>query len=107
MMISPIRHIGKLSQLKEVEVLDLFAALNKTRELLDKVLKPDGYNIGINISRSAGAGEVRHLHIHIVPRYRGDANFMPTLFNTKVISQSLDELHKQLKSSLKAILKAD
>jgi len=97
MMVSPIRHIRTLSQLKEVEVLDLFKTLNNTKILLDKVLKPDGYNIGINVSRSAGAGETRHLHIHIVPRWIGDVNFMPTLFDTKVISQSLDELYKRLK----------
>jgi len=97
MMVSPIRHIRTLSQLKGAEVLDLFKTLNNTKIILDKALKPDGYNIGINVSRSAGAGETRHLHIHIVPRWIGDVNFMPALFDTKVISQSLDELYKQLK----------
>jgi ATP adenylyltransferase len=70
--------------------------LKQTVRLLKKVLKPDGYNIGINISRSAGAGITGHLHIHVVPRWNGDTNFMPVLYDTKVISQSLEELYKRL-----------
>lgn len=95
-MIASRRHVKEFSQLKEIEALDLIKALNKAKKLLDNVLKPDGYNIGINLSKDAGAGITAHMHIHIVPRYRGDANFMPTLYDTKVISQSLDELYKQL-----------
>ncbi|MCM8780352.1 MAG: HIT domain-containing protein [Candidatus Omnitrophica bacterium] len=97
MLIFPIRHIGDLTQLKEVEVLDLFRVLLNTKKLLNRVLKPDGYNIGINLSKIAGAGITDHLHIHIVPRWQGDTNFMPVLCDTKIISQSLDELFKQLK----------
>jgi len=96
-MISPLRHIKEISQLEPGETLDLFKTLDKTKKLLDKVLKPGGYNIGINVSREAGAGITGHLHIHLVPRWRGDTNFMPVLYDTKVISQSLDELYKRLK----------
>jgi ATP adenylyltransferase len=96
-MVAPIRHINRLSQLKEKETLDLFRTLNKVQILLDRVLKPQGYNIGINISKSAGAGITGHLHIHIVCRWQGDTNFMTTIYDTKIISQSLDELYKQLK----------
>ena len=98
-MVSPIRHIRELSQLNNREVLDLFQALNKTNKMLDKVLKPQGYNIGLNTSSIAGAGQAGHLHIHIVPRWKGDTNFMATLSDTKIISQSLDELYKQLKKA--------
>lgn len=98
-MVSPLRHVKELSQLKEAEVIDLFKALNKSKALLDKVLKPHGYNIGINISKVAGAGIPGHLHIHIVPRWRGDTNFMPVIFDTRVISQSLEELSKRLKNA--------
>lgn len=97
-LVSPARHSAKLSQLKAQEVLDLFETVDKTVSLLDKALKPHGYNIGINLSRSAGAGITGHLHIHIVPRWRGDTNFMTTVYNTKVISQSLKELLGQLKN---------
>lgn len=98
-MVSPIRHIDDFARLRESEALDLFRSLSKARRLLDKVLKPDGFNIGINISKAAGAGIDKHLHIHIVPRWTGDTNFMPILFDTKVVSQSLDELYKQLKNA--------
>jgi len=96
-MLSPIRHVRDFTQLKDAEALDLFRALNKAKGLLEKVLKPHGYNIGINISKPAGGGITGHMHIHIVPRWIGDTNFMPTLYNTKIISQSLDELYNRLK----------
>jgi len=95
-MLSPLRHIPGLNRLKEAEIIDLFKTLKKTKQLLDKVLKPHGYNIGINLSKSAGAGITTHLHIHIVPRWQGDTNFMPVLFNAKIISQSLAELYKEI-----------
>ena len=98
-MVSPIRHIRDISQLKQVEVLDLFEAVNKIKKLLTKVLKPQGFNIGINLGESAGAGIAGHLHIHILPRWNADTNFMPVLFGTKVISQSLDELYRLLKDA--------
>lgn len=96
-MVSPVRHVREPSQLKDYEILDLFRTLNRVKNLLQKVLNPDGYNIGINISKGAGAGITGHMHIHIVPRWIGDTNFMPVIYNTKVISQSLDELYKRLK----------
>jgi ATP adenylyltransferase len=98
-MVVPSRHVRDIAGLTDQEALDLIKALNKTKLLLDRALRPQGYNIGINISQSAGAGIVGHLHIHIVPRWRGDTNFMPTVFNAKVILQSLDELYRQLKDA--------
>jgi len=97
MLISPARHVRDIAQLKEAEALDLFKSLVKSKQLLEKTLKPDGYNIGINTSATAGAGVAGHMHIHIVPRWRGDTNFMSSVYNTKVISQSLDALLKKLK----------
>ena len=97
LMVSPKRHIRDISRLNDAEVLDLFRAVSKAKNLLAKTLSPAGFNIGINMSGAAGAGIPGHLHIHIVPRWNGDTNFMPVLHNTKVISQSLKELHKQLK----------
>ena len=97
LMVAPVRHLSKLEQLKDYEILDLFKVLAKAKKLLDKVLKPKGYNIGINLSDIAGAGIPGHLHIHIVPRWKGDTNFMPVLAGTKIISQSLDELFRRLR----------
>ncbi|MBU1727178.1 MAG: HIT domain-containing protein [Candidatus Omnitrophica bacterium] len=98
-MVSPKRHVRDLTQLADAEALDLFKALSKTKKLLNRVLKPEGYNIGINLEKSAGAGIAAHIHIHIVPRWQGDTNFMPIFNNTRVISQSLKELFKQLKNA--------
>lgn len=100
LMVAPLRHVRDISLLDDEETLDLFKSLNRAKTLLEKVLAPDGYNIGINVSRTAGAGIPGHLHIHIVPRWNGDTNFMPVLNGTKIISQSLEELHKRLKACI-------
>ncbi|MBP7217184.1 MAG: HIT domain-containing protein, partial [Candidatus Omnitrophica bacterium] len=83
-------------QLRDQEMLDIFKAVRKTQQLLAKIVKPHGFNIGINISKDAGAGIPGHLHIHIVPRWKGDTNFMPVIANTKIISQSLNDLLTKL-----------
>lgn len=95
-LVLPNRHVADLSKLTEEENTDLFRLLNYTKSLLDKTLKPAGYNIGMNLGRVAGAGFPGHLHIHIVPRWKGDSNFMPVIGETKVISQSLKILHEKL-----------
>lgn len=101
LMISPYRHIKDTGYLNDAEALDILKTLNFTKTVLDKILKPHGYNIGINTGKAAGAGIDKHLHIHIVPRWNGDNNFMPAIFKTKVISQSLSELYRLLKKEIK------
>ncbi|MDD5246380.1 MAG: HIT domain-containing protein [Candidatus Omnitrophica bacterium] len=101
LMVSPRRHAKDLNLLSDEEVLDLIKAVNKAKALLEKCLRPQGFNIGVNLSAVAGAGITGHLHIHIVPRWQGDTNFMPIIYGTKVISQSLKELRKKLKKCLK------
>lgn len=96
-MVAPLKHTGKLSSLNENDFFSLFKTLNEAVKRLDKVLKPHGYNIGINLSKYAGAGITGHLHIHVVPRWKGDTNFMPVIYDTKVISQSLGELYGRLR----------
>lgn len=98
-MVSSLRHTADISQLSDVEALDLLHSLNRAKKLLDKIMKPAGYNIGANISKSAGAGITGHLHIHIVPRWEGDINFMPILSDTRIICQSLRELLRLLKNA--------
>ncbi|MGA2774779.1 MAG: HIT domain-containing protein [Candidatus Omnitrophota bacterium] len=99
LMVSPKRHIPDIAQLKETEMLDLIRALNKAKMLLDTVLKPDGYNVGANLGRAAGAGITEHLHLHIVPRWVGDTNFIATIGEVRVISQSLKDLYKRLRDA--------
>ncbi|VAX37796.1 HIT family protein [hydrothermal vent metagenome] len=96
-LIVPQRHVNDLSKLKRPERDDLFDLLDETKSLLEEVMKPAGFNIGINLGRAAGAGVPEHLHIHLVPRWKGDVNFMPVTAGTKVISQSLKVLYTQLK----------
>lgn len=100
-LISPLRHIADISLASEAEILDIFRVLKKAKVLLGKVLKPQGYNVGFNLGPAAGAGITGHLHLHIVPRWYGDTNFMPVCGAAKVISQSLDELAKLLKNAYK------
>lgn len=101
LMIAPVRHVASLELLNAHETADLMKSVNKAKLLLDRTIKPQGYNIGCNINRIAGAGFDQHLHIHIVPRWAGDANFMTPVCNTRVISQSLDELYKELTKNKK------
>lgn len=100
-LVSPVRHVKSMELLRQDEILDLIGLLNRVKLLLDRVMKPHGCNIGINIGKVAGAGVAGHLHIHIVPRWIGDANFMPTASSTRVISQSLEHLHRDLVRGLK------
>ncbi len=95
-LIVPKRHVADLSQLKKDEREDLLDLLEQAQSRLGKVLHPDGYNVGMNLGRVAGAGFPGHLHIHVVPRWRGDVNFMATIGETKVISQALKSLYKNL-----------
>lgn len=95
-MVAPRRHVADLRPCSGQEVLDLWRLVDHVTALLRRVLKPHGFNIGINLGRDGGAGIPRHLHVHIVPRWRGDTNFMPVLADTKIISESLDELYDQL-----------
>jgi ATP adenylyltransferase len=95
-MVCPARHIKNIEQLTKEEFLDLFEVLKKTKKLIEKILKPEGFNIGINLGKVSGAGVDKHLHIHVVPRWKGDTNFMPVIANTKIISQSLKDLYNKL-----------
>jgi len=96
-MIAPKRHIKGLEYLKENELLDLMNLVNQIKLRLDRALKPEGYNIGLNIGKIAGAGFPGHVHVHIVPRWSGDTNYMPVISNTKVVSYSLSDMYKLLK----------
>ena len=93
-LILPNRHEGEISKLTQEEMMDMMNLLIKTKSLLEKSLKPHGFNIGFNLGRLAGAGIPDHLHMHVVPRWSGDHNFMPIVAGTKVISQSLKAIYR-------------
>jgi ATP adenylyltransferase len=94
-MVAPLGHKVSFEELSQQEMVGLFKLIAKVKTVLDKVISPHGYNIGINIGRVAGAGET-HLHIHIVPRWEGDTNFMPVIANTKVIPMRLEQLYEEI-----------
>ncbi|MCM8807057.1 MAG: HIT domain-containing protein [Candidatus Omnitrophica bacterium] len=100
-MLAPFRHIKEIEDLKEEEINELILLLQKSVKVLKKILKPEGFNIGLNLGKVSGAGLEDHIHIHIVPRWQGDTNFMPVISNTKIIPQSLDQLAKILKKEFK------
>lgn len=97
LMVAPKRHVSGLDSLTKKELTELMILLAESQKLIQKKMKPHGFNIGLNLGRSSGAGIVGHLHFHIVPRWEGDTNFMPVLSNTKVISQLLEDTYKLFK----------
>ena len=98
-LVVPNSHVGDISKLSQEEYVGLMDLLKEAKDLLQKVLKPQGFNVGINLGRIAGAGIPRHVHIHIVPRWKGDHNFMPVTAATKVISLSLSVIYKKLEDA--------
>ncbi|MCE4605886.1 MAG: HIT domain-containing protein [Desulfurococcales archaeon] len=97
LMIVPYRHIPSIENLDPCELLELSLTIKHAVEGLREAIRPDGFNIGVNIGRAAGAGIYEHVHVHIVPRWVGDSNFMPVIGGVKVIPQSLDETYSQVK----------
>ena len=91
-LVCPLAHKASLDELSDGEHLELMQATRDTVTLLTRVMHPDGFNIGINLGRAAGAGLPGHMHMHIVPRWNGDTNFMPVLADVKVIPQALEDL---------------
>ena len=100
LLVAPRAHKGQLSELNADELLQTMETLRQMVRLLDRLMHPDGYNIGINLGRVAGAGLPGHLHWHVVPRWEGDTNFMPLLADAKVISQALEALYDLLVTGL-------
>ncbi|MBM4464466.1 MAG: HIT domain-containing protein [Chloroflexi bacterium] len=99
LMVSPYRHVPSLEQLEENELTEMMLLLNKSFKALRRAMHPDGFNVGINIGKAAGAGIEEHVHIHVVPRWKADTNFMPVLSQTRVIPELLDETYRRLKAA--------
>lgn len=101
LMVTPKRHAKDLTLLNDAQLLDLFRLVNDMSKLLKRAMKPQGMNIGVNLGKFAGAGHPGHVHVHLVPRWVGDSNFMPIIGDTKVISESLASVYKRLKKNLR------
>ena len=96
LMIVPYRHVNDTAKFRPAERAEFYEAMEEAKILLREVVAAQGLNVGINLGKEAGAGFPGHIHMHIVPRWKGDVNFMPVTANTKVISQSLQEVYKRL-----------
>jgi ATP adenylyltransferase len=102
LMVVPYRQIAELTELTPDESAELISLTQECVAALKQTMKPDGFNVGINLGKCAGAGIAEHLHMHVVPRWTGDTNFMPVLGQTSVLPQALDEIAGQLRKSLSA-----
>lgn len=100
LMVVPYKQTPDFNELTDQEITDLMLLTRRCQNALTRVMKPDGFNIGINLGKVAGAGIREHLHIHVVPRWEGDTNFMPVIAGTAVLPQALKDLAAQLRAAL-------
>ncbi|MBX6312224.1 MAG: HIT domain-containing protein [Isosphaeraceae bacterium] len=100
LLVAPLAHKGALGELEGPELTEPIETVRRVVVILDRLLRPQGYNIGLNLGRSAGAGLPEHLHWHVVPRWDGDTNFMPVLAGAKVIVESLMEFYDRFVAEL-------
>ncbi len=103
LMIVPFKHCAELKDLSKDERDELMELISKSCEILKKQLKCEGFNVGLNLGKAAGAGIPNHLHMHVLPRWLGDTNFLPTLCETKTISFDLHKIYSELKPKFNKI----
>jgi ATP adenylyltransferase len=100
LMIVPYKVVPDFNGLTDEEMTDLLRLMRRCQAALTKTMRPDGFNIGVNLGKVAGAGIVEHLHIHVVPRWNGDTNFMAVIANTTVVPEALREVAAKLRKAL-------
>ncbi|MDQ7819538.1 MAG: HIT domain-containing protein [Armatimonadota bacterium] len=104
-MVVPYRHCSRLADLEDAEATELIRYTDYSVRAAERALRPEGYNIGLNLGRAAGAGIEDHLHVHVVPRWVGDTNFMPVLGDVKVIPEHLEDTRRRLAEAFAAVLR--
>jgi len=97
LMVAPYRHVANLEELTDEELYEHFDLVRRSIRVLRQVFSPDGFNIGTNIGKAAGAGIEDHIHTHVVPRWQGDTNFMPVMADVRVVPEALAETYGKLK----------
>jgi ATP adenylyltransferase len=100
-LVVPTAHKGELADLTDGQMLALMQVTRDVIGVFRRILRPDGFNAGVNLGRTAGAGLPEHIHLHIVPRWNGDTNFMPVLADTKVIPQALEDVYDRLVKAIR------
>jgi ATP adenylyltransferase len=103
LLVVPYKQTPDLNGLTDDELADLFKLTRRCQTVLTRVMQPHGFNIGINVGKVAGAGIVEHLHVHVVPRWNGDTNFMPVLASTTVLPEALSELAAKLRAAFREV----
>ncbi|MEM5788363.1 MAG: HIT domain-containing protein [Syntrophobacteraceae bacterium] len=96
LLVSPLRHVSRLDDLNDDEMFALILWVKKSSSILEEVMHPDGFNIGLNLGKEAGAGYDEHLHFHVVPRWRGDTNFMAVLTEVRSIPEHIKQTYSKL-----------
>ena len=99
MMIAPFEHVASLADLEAETVAETMALAQRAMRLLDEHYSPHGYNVGFNQGRVAGAGVEHHIHMHVVPRWGGDTNFMPVLGDTRVMNQTIEDSYETVRDA--------
>jgi ATP adenylyltransferase len=107
LMVAPIRHTSDMDSLTDGEMLDLFRVLKLCRKVVAMVASPQGFNVGINLGHAAGAGIDDHLHIHLVPRWNGDTNFMTVIADVRIMPENLLTTYDRLLSGFAAAGKVE
>ena len=97
LLVAPVRHISGLDQLSKSEMGELLASVDRTVQILKQVMKPDGFNVGLNLGKVAGAGVEEHLHFHVVPRWFGDTNALTVFADIRVIPEHIRATYDNLK----------
>ena len=97
LLVAPVQHVPGLEYLSDEETLDVMHTVRRAIDILKKSMGPDGFNVGLNLGRVAGAGMESHLHFHIIPRWNGDTNFMTVLEDVRVIPEHIKETYRKLK----------
>lgn len=103
LMIAPVEHLATLREIRDEALLEIMHLINRGMDVLDCALGPEGYNIGINQGKEAGAGLDAHLHVHVVPRWSADTNFMTSIGGARVLAESLDSMFSRLGRALKRV----
>jgi ATP adenylyltransferase len=99
LMVVPYRHLGDLRALEPEELLEWMTLSQRSLDALQEAFRPEGYNLGVNMGRPAGAGIADHVHLHIVPRWNGDTNFMPVVGDVKVLNEALEQSYVKLRAA--------
>jgi ATP adenylyltransferase len=100
LLIAPARHLADPEALSDSELLDMMILMRNSLSLLRKVARPDGFNVGMNLGRAAGAGIEDHLHLHVVPRWNGDVNFMTVIGDLRIIPEGLAACYDRLRDAI-------